>query len=186
MRFKPIKLIAGGILALLLTASAFGQNPRTGTLLGNNSTPATILTAVADKDDTSEVFYLATGYDAANFTFRRVRAAIGTAGGDNDSDTCKFLLQGSYTGDFYAGRSFLIDSTALIANATDTVYTTAGDFLGVSGTSIIFDQLEGAANIPWHRGFPYIRFIFDGRGSTAVPDDTISYKIDYVLSRKPQ
>lgn len=177
MRYK-LKLMVGAI-ALLLSVPAWGQQTRTGTLLGANSTPQTILTAVGANNDTSEIFYLSSAYDQANFTFRRVRA-YGEAG-QNDSVVVKFFLQGSQTGDFFAGRTQTIDSTAGIT-AIDTVYTSSGDFVGVSGTSNIFDAMpSGTTEIPWHRNFPYIRFILDG---LAGADDTVAYKIDFSLITK--
>ena len=175
MRYK-LKLITGA-LSFLLCASAFAQNPRSGTLLGNNSTPQTTLTAIGANNDTSEVFYIASLYDEAQFTFRRVRA-YGEVG-QNDSVVVKFFLQGSQTADFFAGRTQTVDSTAGIT-AIDTVYTSSGDFVGVSGTSNIFDNFE-ITNLSWHRGFPYIRFILDGLAGT---DDTVAYKIDFTLTKK--
>lgn len=187
------KLILG---VLLMTGLAWGQDiQRSGMLRSANSTPSSAcLTGLPTAaDDTSEVISLANAYDKAIFVFKRVSKT--TAGytitntTDADSANVKFLMQGSTVATFPAALSALIDSGVAIG-ALDTARTTVGSYTvlgtlthGTITTSSQADQFDGTVNVPWNKGFPYIRFIMDNR---AGADDTITYIIDYVLSRKPK
>ena len=180
MKNKKI-LIMASLFSLLLASSIFAQDPRTGSIAGNNST---YLFTAGTRDDTSAIFYLSALYNDANFNFVRLpKSLIGGSTDDDDSVGVKFYLQGSQTGDFNSYRSWTIDSTAAIT-AVDTQFDATNSVLGEKDSSHIYDQFpSGTTEIPWHRNFPYIRFILDSRNGS---NDTNAYRIDYVLGRKPK